>query len=236
MRRIYTVLILAMLALFGASPRPAFAAKAADAREARDLVVKARMTLGDFLVDRNYPWFQENLQKAKAVLIFPEVLKAGFFWGGSGGTGVLSVRDEKTGAWSQPAFYTVGSVSFGLQIGAESAEVIMLAMSRKAIDSLYASSVKLGGDVAVAAGPYGAGVNKVIPADFISFAKTKGLYAGLDFEGSALAVRDSLNKAYYGREVRPIDIVLKKEVSNPDSSALIEALSQSRHESREAVP
>ncbi len=200
------------------------ASEGADSREARDLVLKARITLGEFMADRNYTWLHENIKKSKGVLIFPQVLKAGFFWGGSGGTGVLVVRDEKTGEWSQPAFYTVGSVSFGLQIGAEAAEVVMLAMSQKAIDSLFSSSFRLGGDVAVAAGPYGAGINKVVTADFVSFAKTKGLYAGLNFEGSGVAVRDGLNRAYYSKEVRPVDILVKKGVSNPASSELLEAV------------
>jgi lipid-binding SYLF domain-containing protein len=200
------------------------ASESADVREADDLVIKAGVTLNEFMADRHYTWFHENLKQAKGILIFPQVIKAGFFWGGSGGTGVLLVRDEKSGEWSQPVFYTVGSVSFGFQIGAQSAEVVMLAMSQRAIDSLFASSVKLGGDVAVAAGPYGTGVKKIVTADFISFAKTKGLYAGLDFEGSGIAVRDNLNKAYYGRDVRPVEIIVKKEVSNPVSTKLRDTL------------
>jgi len=197
---------------------------ATDAEEARVIVEKARITLESFKSDKNNIFLQENLKKARGILIFPQVLKAGFFWGGAGGTGVLSVRDEKTGEWSHPAFYTIGSVSFGFQIGAKTAEVVMLAMNQKAVDTLYASSVKLGGDISVAAGPYGTGLTKNVIADFISFSLSKGLYAGLDMEGSGLAVRDDLNKAYYGREVRPLEIIVKKEVSNPDSARLLEAL------------
>src|SRR5208283_4825815 len=119
---------------------------------------------------------------------------------GGEGTGVLSVRNKKTGEWSQPVFYTIGSASFGFVIGAQIAEVVMLAMNQKAVDTLYSSSVKMGGDVSVAAGPYGSGITKNVIADFIFFAQSKGLYAGLDIEGSGLVVRDDLNKAYYGRE------------------------------------
>ena len=179
--------------------------------------------------DSNYVWLHENIDHAKGVRIFPQVLKGGFIWGGSGGTGVLLVRDERTGNWSEPAFYTVGSVTFGLQIGGEASEVVVLAMTQKAIDSLLSSSVKLGGDVSVALGPVGAGAkaNADIPdvrADFISFAKAKGLYAGLNLEGSVVAVRDSLNKAYYGRDVRPGDIILRHEVSNKGAEQLRAAL------------
>jgi len=187
-------------------------------------VDQAGITFNTFVADKELTIFREHLKKAKALLILPRVLKAGFVWGGSGGDGVLVVKDEKTGEWSQPVFYTVGSVSFGLQIGAQDAEVIMLAMSRKAIDSLLASSFKFGGDISVAIGPHGVGVKKILTADFVSFAKTKGLYAGLNFEGSGVKVRDDLNKAYYNREVRPIEIIVHKSVANPRSAELLAAL------------
>jgi lipid-binding SYLF domain-containing protein len=197
---------------------------AADSDDARLIVEQSKITLERFMNDRNNLFLQNNLKKARGILIFPQVLRAGFFWGGGGGTGLLSVRDEKTGDWSQLAFYTIASVSFGFQIGAQAAEVVMLAMSQKAIDTLYASSLRLGGDISVAAGPYGAGINKNVVADFISFSTSKGLYAGLDMEGSGLAVRDDLNRAYYSREVRPVQILLKKEVSNTASSGLLAVL------------
>ncbi len=198
-------------------------AGAADESEAQGIVDKARVTFNNFMRDESYTWLHEHLKDAKGLLIFPQVLKAGFFLGGSGGTGVLVVRDRETGDWSEPAFYTAGSVTFGLQIGGEAAEVIMMVMSQKAIDSLYASSFKLGGDTSVALGPVGAGAKANITTDFISFAKTKGIYAGLNLEGSVVDVRDSLNKAYYGKDVRPVDIV-KKEVSNKGSEELRETL------------
>ena len=204
-------------------------AVASDMGQVQGLVDKAWVTFKDFMRDPNYSWLQENLNQAKAVLIFPQVLKGGFIWGGSGGTGVLVVRDGKTCDWSQPAFYTIGSVTFGLQIGGESTEVVMIAMTQKAVDSLLTSSFKLGGDTSVAVGPVGGGVkaNADVPnvmADFISFAKSKGLYAGMNLEGSVVGVRDSLNQAYYGKDVRPVDILVKKDVSNHGSAELRAAL------------
>ena len=199
-------------------------AAAADAEEAQGIVDKARVTFNNFMRDKNYTWLHSHLKDAKGLLIFPQVLKAGFIPGGSGGTGVLVVKDEKTGDWSEPAFYTIGAVSFGLQIGGEAAEVIMMAMSQKAIDSLFASSFKLGGDTSIAVGPKGIGAKGNITADFISFAKSKGIYAGINLEGSVVDVRDSLNKAYYGKDVRPVGIIVKKEVSNKGSDRLREEL------------
>jgi SH3 domain-containing YSC84-like protein 1 len=192
---------------------------AADKEDAQGLVDKANVTLGAFMRDKDYSWVHENIGKAKGVLIYPQVLKAGFIFGGSGGTGVFVARDEK-GDWSQPTFYTIGSVSFGLQIGGEAAEVIVLCMSQKAVDALMTSQVKLGGDTSIALGPVGAGAKSNVVADFISFAKTKGIYAGLNLEGSVVAVRDSLNDAYYGAKLTPIQIIVEKKAANEGSSAL----------------
>ena len=223
--RIMVLAILVVGILF-VSYTPAIAA---DRDQAQGLVDRARVTFSDFMRDPNYTWLRENIDHAKGVLIFPQVIKGGFIWGGSGGTGVLLVRDEKTGNWSDPAFYTIGSVTFGLQIGGEASEVVMLAMTQKAIDSLLSSSFKLGGDVSIALGPIGGGAKASadipnVTADFISFAKSKGLYAGLNLEGAVVAVRDSLNRAYYGKDVRPADIIVKKDVSNSRSAELREAL------------
>jgi lipid-binding SYLF domain-containing protein len=197
--------------------------------KAQGLVDKARVSLKDFMQDSTYSWLHENLDRAKGVLIFPQVIKGGLIWGGSGGTGVFLVRDEKTGNWGEPAFYTIRSVTFGFQIGGEAAEVVVLAMTQKAIDSLLSSSFKLGGDASVALGPIGGGAkaNVDIPsvtADFISFAKSKGLYAGLNLEGSVIAVRNSLNKTYYGKDVRPADIIVKQDVRNSRSAELRKTL------------
>ena len=210
-----------LLALLITAVMPVSDSRASDAQ---DIVDKARVTFNGFMRDKNYTWFHAHLKDAKGLLIYPQVLKAGFIFGGSGGTGVLVVRDEKKGDWSQPTFYTSGSATFGLQIGGEAAEVIVMAMSQKAIDSLLASSFKFGGDTSLAVGPVGAGAKGNVTADFISFAKSKGIYAGINFEGAVVDVRDSLNREYYGKEVSPVDIIVKKEVSNKGSEELRAAL------------
>jgi lipid-binding SYLF domain-containing protein len=204
-------------------------AMASDKDRAQLLVDRARITLSDFMSDPNYIWLHENIRHAKGVLIFPQVIKGGFMWGGSGGTGVFLVRDGRTGNWSEPAFYTLGSVTFGLQIGGEASEVIMLAMTQKAIDSMLSSSFKLGGEASVALGPVGGGAKAQadlpsVTADFLTFAKAKGLYAGLNLEGAVIAVRDGLNATYCGRDVRPADIIVKRDCSNRGADQLREAL------------
>ena len=200
-------------------------AMATDRERVQLLVDKARITLQDFMSDPNYVWLQEHIRTAKGILIFPQVIKGGFIFGGSGGTGVFLVRDEKTGNWSEPAFYTMGSGTFGLQIGGEAAKVVMLAMTPKAIDSLFSSSFKLGGDVSVALGPVGGGAKAgadipSVTSDFISFAKSKGLYAGLNLEGAVVAVRDSLNQGYYGKAVTPAEIIVGHNAYNRGAEQL----------------
>ncbi len=198
--------------------------RADDKSDAQALVDKARITFQGFINDKNYEYLQKNLKNVKGLLIYPQILKAGFIVGGSGGTGVLVVRDAKTKDWSQPAFYTIGSGSFGLQIGGEAAEAIVMVMTQKAIDSLYTTSVKLGGDMSAAAGPYGGGAKANVTADFISYSKSKGLYAGLNLEGSVVGVREGLNKAYYGKDVTPVQIIVEKKANNKGSDGLREAL------------
>jgi lipid-binding SYLF domain-containing protein len=197
---------------------------AADAEDAQGIVDNAYATFTNFMSDQNYTWLHENLKDARALIIYPQIIKGGFIIGGSGGTGVLLVKDEKTGEWSQPVFYTIGAMSVGLQIGGEVVEMLVMVMSDKGIDSLYASSFKLGGEASIAAGPVGSGAKQNAMADFISFAKSKGAYVGLNLEGSVVAVRDSLNEAYYGKEVRPVQIVVEKQVSNNGSTQIREGL------------
>lgn len=214
------LLILTIVALF----IPAQTALASESVKQQGTVDNALVTFRNFMADKDMGWLHKNLKNAKAVLIIPNLLKAGFVWGGSGGNGVLVVRDEKTGEWSQPAFYSIGSVTFGLQIGGESAEVIMVVRTQKALDALYTTEFKLGGDTSIAAGPVGAGAKLAVKTDIVSFAKSKGLFAGLNLEGSMLKVSDDSNKAYYGQAVSPLDIIVRKTVSNPDADKLRETL------------
>lgn len=197
-------------------------ARADDAFEARGVVDKARIALESLAADKNMGALRAGLKQARAVLIFPQILKGGFFIGGSGGTGVLLVRDGDN--WVGPAFYTIGSASIGVQFGGEAAEVAILVNSQKALDGLYGNRFKLGSDASIAAGPIGQGGGVTFTSDMMSFSRSKGAFAGVSLEGSVIDVRDSLNSAYYGRKVTPIDILVKHSVSNPQADALRAAL------------
>ena len=207
---------------------PALSTSAADDRqEAEQLVEKAKFTLEDFMSDKNMEAFHDFIRRAKGIYIAPQVLKGAFIVGASGGTGVLLAWDEKQRSWAGPAFDTVGGASFGFQIGGQASEVILLAMTDRGVTSLLSNSLKLGADVGLAAGPVGAGVaasSANLSADILSFARSKGLYGGVSLDGAVMAVRGSLNDAYYGRKVTPTDILVRREVSNPRSAGLLEAV------------
>lgn len=211
---------IAILFLLMANP----AAAVDDTADAQKVVDAAKHTFNNFQADPEMTWFREHLSEAQGVLIAPEVLKAGFIFGGSGGNGVLLARDKDTGEWSDPAFYSIGSVTFGLQIGAQASELVMMVMTQKGLDSLLTTSAKLGADVAVAAGPVGAGA-AAATADVFSFSRTKGIYGGLNVEGSVVKVQDGFNEAYYGKPVSPIDIMITRTVGNPQAAPLVEAIS-----------
>lgn len=209
--------------------------RANDATKATNLVEKARMTLNSFDRAKDMSAFRDLLKNAKGVFIAPEILKGAFIVGASGGSGVFMVRDAATGRWSQPAFYTIGSASFGLQIGGQASEVVLLAMTDRGVNALLSTSVKLGADVGVAAGPVGIGASAAtanLSADILSFARSKGLFAGISLDGAIVKVRDSLNHAYYAANVSPMDILVKRTVANRHSEHLISAISMDARKGR----
>src|SRR5262245_51026300 len=124
-----------------------------DANETAQLVQKAEATFKNFQHDPQMSWIRENLRNAKAVMLAPEVRRAGFIVGGSGGRGVLLARDPATGNWSAPAFYTLATASIGFQAGIDRSETVMLLMTDKALNAVLSTQLKLGGDVSIAAGP-----------------------------------------------------------------------------------
>jgi lipid-binding SYLF domain-containing protein len=188
------------------------------------LVSDADATLNNFLRDPEMTWFRDNLPSARGVLIVPTFVRAGFIFGGAGGNGTLMVHDNARD-WSYPAFYTVASGSVGFQAGAEVAEVILMIRSQRGVDAMLSNSFKLGADASVAAGPVGAGA-QVQTSDILAFSRSKGLYGGVNLDGSVIAPRDAWNSTYYGRQVRPVDILVSRNVSNPQADGLRSRLSR----------
>jgi lipid-binding SYLF domain-containing protein len=203
--------------------------RADDQQEADRVVVKAAWLMENFMNDGNLEAFRDLIKKAKGVFIIPELLKGAFIIGASGGNGLLLVRDEKSGDWNGPAFYTVGGASFGLQIGGQASEVVILVMTPRGISSFLSNSLKLGADVGVAAGPVGIGASAAtanLSADLISFARSKGLYGGISLDGSLVAVRDGMNQAFYGHKASSTDILIRREARSPKAQRLIEEVAK----------
>ena len=222
--RMTRALMFLAAALFAGSVTSA----SAGAGEAQDLVDKAELTVNAFRVDPDMGSMRSLMRRAHGVLIIPQVLKAGFFIGGEGGTGVLMTR--QLDSWSAPAFYTMGAGSIGLQFGAQTSEVVLVFMTERAVDAVLFNKVKLGADASAAAGPIGAGIEAGTTTNFredvYTYSKSKGLFAGASLEGAVLDTRERLNYEYYARDISPEDIVLKNRVDNRGADDLRAALNR----------
>jgi len=192
----------------------------------QELVNRAETTFNTFLRDPDMTWLQRHLPDAKGVLIAPQIVKAGFIFGGAGGRAVLFARDAATGRFTGPAFYDIAAASVGFQAGVSVSETVTLIMTEKGLNSLLASTAKIGGDASIAAGPVGSGANADITTDLVAFSRAKGLYGGLNLEGSVIHVSDTFNRAYYGSAVLPPDILINASVHNPQSEHFADALSR----------
>lgn len=187
--------------------------------EAEALIEKAAVVVKGFSVDPDLKWFRDKVKEAKAVLIIPQSIQGAFFIGGSGGSGALVVLDAASNSWGYPAFYTIGSLSIGLQFGGEASEVVLLVMTDRGMEKLLTSSFKLGADLTLAAGPVGGGA-AAATADVLSYARSKGAFAGFSLSGAVVKTKDKFNEAYYGKSVSPTDILIRKDVSNPHADKL----------------
>jgi len=149
------------------------------------------------------------LDDADCIAVFPQVIKAAFGIGGRGGRGVVVCRTPN--GWSAPAFLNLGGASFGLQIGAEATDYVMLFMTPESVRSLLSSKIKLGGGVSVAAGPIGrqaeAATDLKLNAQILSYSRSKGLFAGAALEGAVIETADNDMKDVYGPNVASKSVV-----------------------------
>lgn len=192
----------------------------------------ARTTLQNFMRDPDMRWFRDHVGSAKAVLISPQIVQAGFIVGGAGGPALVIARNRSGTGWNGPAFYRIAAGSIGLQAGAQSSEMVALIMSDKALDSLLSTSFKLGGDVSIAAGPVGAGTGAPVTADMVVYTRSKGLYGGVNLDGTVISVDERRNQAYYGQATTPVDILVTRSVSNPYGASLAQTATSAVSRSR----
>ena len=162
------------------------------------------------------------MSDAKCIAVIPHSVKGAVGYGARFGRGVMSCRTES--GWSAPTFITLAGASAGLQIGAESTDLVMFFMSERGARSLLTSSkITLGGKLSVAAGPVGrsgeAGTDLKLDAEIYSYAKSKGLFAGVSLEGARLSADQKSNHEFYGKTVTAKQLLFENKLTNPPAAA-----------------
>ena len=170
---------------------------------------------------------QSVIDKADCVVVLPSVLKFAIGVGGSYGRGVMTCRGGENfkGPWGTPTMMALEGGSFGLQLGGQATDFVLLLMSPRSAKSILISKVKLGGDVSAAAGPVGrnasAETDVTMRAEILSYSRARGLFAGISLAGSTLRADNDANKSLYGKELSAQDIVFKGAVAAPASAKLL---------------
>lgn len=204
---------------------PAMLFSADDTKEA-DRVENSGKVMSEILnVPEDIP--QDLLNKSYCVIVLPSVLKAAFVFGGSYGRGVMSCRSGANfeGPWGPPTMMALEGGSFGLQIGGQATDFVLLLMNDRAAKGVLSSKVKLGADASAAAGPKGrdtsAATDATMRAEILSYSRARGAFAGVSLEGSTLRADNSANQKLYGKEISAEAIVLKDAVKAPPSAKLL---------------
>src|SRR5713226_3402519 len=182
--------------------------------------------------DKGIP--EEVLSNAKCILVVPDLIKGGFIFGGKHGRGVASCRTSR--GWSAPAFVSVGGGSWGLQIGVENVDLVMLVMNDQGFQHLLSSKFALSGEGSVAAGPVGrhasAGTDWKMNTEVLTYSRSKGVFAGLTLEGAVIEQDDDSTRAIYGKHMMFRNI-LSGKVSTPTSAeAFMRAVSDAGQQAK----
>ena len=188
-----------------------------------DRVANAGRVLNEILrIPDNIP--SDLLQKAECVIVLPSVMKFAIGLGGSYGRGVMVCRsgDDFNGAWGAPSMVALEGGSFGLQLGGQATDFVLLVMNRRGAQGILSSKVKLGADASAAAGPKGrdaaAATDATMRAEILTYSRSRGLFAGVSLEGSTLRPDNRANEKLYKKELHARDIVLHHAVAAPVSA------------------
>jgi lipid-binding SYLF domain-containing protein len=180
-------------------------------------------------VPENIP--EEVLEKAECVIVIPSMTKVALGIGGSYGRGAMVCRSGKgfSGPWGAPAMYAIEGGSFGLQLGVEATDVVLMVMNRRGVESLLDNKVKLGAEASVAAGPKGrhieAATDASMRAEILSYSRARGLFAGISLEGTSLRPDNDATEEVYGRKISARRILTGASVRVPPSGqALVDVL------------
>ena len=218
MKAIKTLYVFALMAALAI---PAHAqSKEQDRVENAGTVIKEIMDIPDDIP-------QNVIDKADCVVVLPSVLKAAFIVGASYGRGVMTCRsgDNMRGPWGAPTMMALEGGSFGLQLGGQATDFVLLLMSERSASSILSSKVKLGGDASAAAGPVGrnasAETDVTFRAEILTYSRARGLFAGISLTGSTLRPDNNANESLYGKKLDAKDIVMKGAVPPPPSAQLL---------------
>src|SRR6266446_8090661 len=209
--------------LFAVAPIFTEVASASDESKDDDRLRNCGTVLKEILdVPDNIP--HDLLDKADCVVVFPSVVKAAFIVGASYGRGAMSCRrgQEFRGPWGAPTMMALEGGSFGLQIGGDATDFVMLVMNESGARGILASKVKLGGDASVAAGPVGrdtsADTDASLRSEILSYSRARGLFAGVSLEGSTIRPDNGDNRRVYGKKISANEIVLSGRVAVPQAA------------------
>ena len=159
------------------------------------------------------------LEKAEGIAVFPNTIKAGFVVGGTRGRGILSARNA-SGGWSAPAFLTLTGGSFGLQIGGQATDLVLVIINRRGLENLVRNQFKVGADASVAAGPIGrdtqASTDIQLRAQILSYSRARGVFAGVTVTGSTIRQDRDANSRFYGRPLDTTQIVFEGQATTPE--------------------
>lgn len=223
MKKITALLLFAALAAL-----PVFAADTKDTKEA-ERVDNAGTVFEEILnIPDNIP--QDLLDKAECVVIFPSVLKIAIGFSGSYGRGVMMCRSGEhfTGPWGAPSMTALEGGGFGLQLGGTATDFVLLIMNPRGAKAILSSKVKLGGEMAAAAGPKGrdaaANTDVTMRAEILSYSRARGLFAGVSLEGSTLRPDNGANEKLYGKKLTAQQIVRQGAVPVPPSAQKLVSL------------
>jgi SH3 domain-containing YSC84-like protein 1 len=201
-------------------------ASASDQAKDDDRLKNCGTVLKEILdVPENIP--QDLLDRADCVVVFPSVLKAAFIVGASYGRGAMSCRrgEDFRGPWGAPTMMALEGGSFGLQLGGEATDFVLLVMNERGASGILASKVKLGGDASVAAGPVGrdssAETDATLRAEILTYSRARGLFAGVSLEGSTIRPENGDNRRVYGKEIPARRIVLSGAIPPPPASKML---------------
>ena len=204
-----------VLSAFTVTP---FAQQANDSDEAKR-VRDATTAFSEIMAAADSAIPSSILDNADGIAIFPGTIRGGFIVGGLRGRGILSARAEG-GGWSAPAFLTMTGGSFGLQIGGQAADVILVIMNRRGLENLVSNQFKIGADAAVAAGPVGRDAQVAtdiqLRAEILSYSRARGLFAGVTINGSTIRQDQDANERFYGRRVETKQVVFEGGVGAPE--------------------